>query len=655
MKAAIKTFLRRISPKDITDDYWNDVQLLMNGDKGTDGDNNTTFTGATITGTPDAANVNPYGAHYFDFVTGELDVLETASEFTFGTGDFTIECWVYFDLLTSNRVILDWRSASGGAVGKGSLYTATTTLYWFDGSVNVVSTTVATARWYHVAVTRSGSTTRLFLDGAQVGSAADSTNYGTPADNLHIGQLNGSFNFDGRLSNLRIVKGTALYTAAFTPPTETLTDVTGTSLLTFVNGAIVDYSSEAHAITTAAGTITANSGGPLNKPYDENAGSVVYPNDTSPNSNYIRYAGTRTGMGTNFTIECWFYPYTTNTSYSSTSHATILGVDRSEGINTDWWDFRQTNDGLTFASAASGGGVSYGPWTTVFQAENWHHLLLTGDGTNLELFVNGISQGVESFPYSTGTASRTFYIGRSHSGVTRYARGLISDVRLSDTVRETADFTPPAAPLTSDANTKAIFQFNEAACGDLTGRAIVTEAGNTQMDTGISKYGTGSLLFDGTGDYLQATVEAPGTGDFTIECWARFDLVGSGEGLFQMDASLGSAIQGPAAGYNNGLNEWTIYYGTSQLVGTNAPASTTWYHVAFVRSSGTSKLYIDGVEEISVGDLANYTDTNIFIGGWYNTNFLLDGNIDDFRYTKGVARYTANFTPPTRAAETQQT
>ena len=107
--------------------------------------------------------------------------------------------------------------------------------------------------------------------------------------------------------------------------------------------------------------------------------------------------------------------------------------------------------------------------------------------------------------------------------------------------------------------------------------------------------------------------------------------------------------------FNNGGNEWTIYYGTSQLVGTNAPVANTWYHVAYVRSSGVTKLYIDGVQELSVADATNYTDTNIFIGGWYNTTFLLDGNIDDFRYTKGVARYTGTFTPPTRAAETQQT
>jgi len=659
MSVSSKKLLAGIVPDQVpTDEYWNDVQLLLNGDKGTDGDNNTTFTGATITGSPDAANVNPYGAHYFDFTGGELDILETASEFTFGTGDFTVELWARFDTLASSREIVDWRNAAGAQTGYPALFTSVTSFSWFNGTSTILSSTITQNTWYHFAVARESGTIRLFVDGAQVDSASDTTNYLGVQDNLHIGGLQSQFFIDGKLSNLRIVKGTALYTAAFTPPRKTLTDVTGTSLLTFVNGALVDYSSEAHEITTAAGVITANPGGPLNKPYDENAGSIVYPNGTSGNTNYIRYAGAQTGMGTNFTIECWVYPYTLGTSYATNNVATILDTDRTSGNSTaDWWHLYQNGSAIKFGSGVSGSATEVGSWASVLSgASQWHHLLMTYNGTNLELFVNGVSQGTVAWASgSSGTGTRDLYVGKQ-PGQTRYVRGLISDVRLSDTVRETADFTPPTAPLTSDANTTKLIQFNEAACGDLTGRAIVTEAGDAQMDTAIFKYGTGSLLFDGTGDYLQATVEAPGTGDFTIECWARFDSVSPGEGLFQLDATLGDAIQGPAAGYSNGGgNVWYMYAGANQFGGTNTPSSGTWYHVAYVRSSGVSKLYIDGVEEISIADTTNYTDTNINIGGWYSTSFLLDGNIDDFRYTKGVARYTGSFTPPERAAETRQT
>jgi hypothetical protein len=63
-------------------------------------------------------------------------------------------------------------------------------------------------------------------------------------------------------------------------------------------------------------------------------------------------------------------------------------------------------------------------------------------------------------------------------------------------------------------------------------------------------------------------------------------------------------------------------------------------------------LYVNGTSIISVADTTNYTDQNFTIGGWYSTGFLLNGYIDDLRVTKGVARYTANFTPPAAAFPT---
>ena len=114
--------------------------------------------------------------------------------------------------------------------------------------------------------------------------------------------------------------------------------------------------------------------------------------------------------------------------------------------------------------------------------------------------------------------------------------------------------------------------------------------------------------------------------------------------------AAGQRGSGPAAGVDNTTGRWAIYYGTSQSThGSLVPSIDTWYHVAYVRSSGTTKLYIDGTEIISVADTTNYTDTNFTVGGWYSNSYLLNGYIDDLRITKGVARYTAAFTPPTAA------
>ena len=93
-----------------------------------------------------------------------------------------------------------------------------------------------------------------------------------------------------------------------------------------------------------------------------------------------------------------------------------------------------------------------------------------------------------------------------------------------------------------------------------------------------------------------------------------------------------------------------MYYATSYADNTSNPPSTnTWFHIAFVRASGVSKVYIDGVEVLSENDTTNYTNKFFVIGGAYSSSFLMDGYIDDFRISH-FARYTSNnFTPPSAA------
>ena len=75
----------------------------------------------------------------------------------------------------------------------------------------------------------------------------------------------------------------------------------------------------------------------------------------------------------------------------------------------------------------------------------------------------------------------------------------------------------------------------------------------------------------------------------------------------------------------------------------------TWQHVALVRQSGSLYIYSNGVKYTVASDTTNYTGTTLVIGGYYSTSQLWNGYIDDFRITRGLARYTANFTPPTQA------
>ena len=194
----------------------------------------TIYANATVTGN------NPFQAGYYsNYFDGSGDYLTVASNAAFGmgTGDFTIECWVNPSAFTgSGNVLVDMRSGTEPSVRPDLEYNSSGTLnYRVNGSTVISGGTLVIGTWSHVAICRSGTTTKMFLNGTQVGSSyTDSNNYGASAACRIGADDDGSPNayVNGFMSNVRVVKGTAVYTANFTPPTTPLTAISGTSLLT---------------------------------------------------------------------------------------------------------------------------------------------------------------------------------------------------------------------------------------------------------------------------------------------------------------------------------------------------------------------------------------------------------------------------------------
>jgi len=106
----------------------------------------------------------------------------------------------------------------------------------------------------------------------------------------------------------------------------------------------------------------------------------------------------------------------------------------------------------------------------------------------------------------------------------------------------------------------------------------------------------------------------------------------------------GAGADGSAPGVDGSCTAVVLgtFFGSSTAVLTVG----TWHHIALVRESGTCTLYVDGTSVASTTESGSIDGQNLAIGGYYDTNFLYDGYLDDLRITKGVARYTANFTPP---------
>jgi hypothetical protein len=213
--------------------------------------------------------------------------------------------------------------------------------------------------------------------------------------------------------------------------------------------------------------------------------------------------------------------------------------------------------------------------------------------------------------------------------------------------------TVPTAPLTAIANTQLLLNFTNAGIFDNTGKNNLETVGNAQIDTTTVKYGTGSMEFDGTGDYLKSASNPQFilSGDFTIEAWvypnstaANFVVVCLGDSYTSTGLELyaGSAVL-----------DWRVFSdNASKIDSSTAYASGAWVHLAVVRSSGVVTLYVNGTAEGSTWSTTATFSGNLLVAGeLYNgsTSSPTNGYIDDLRITKGVARYTANFTPPTAA------
>ena len=184
----------------------------------------------------------------------------------------------------------------------------------------------------------------------------------------------------------------------------------------------------------------------------------------------------------------------------------------------------------------------------------------------------------------------------------------------------------------------------------------VTFVGTAQISTAQSKFGGSSLLLDGDSDYVYVANDDLDLGgvSFTIEFWAYL-LNGVGSLItFYSDysgSSSGMAIEKLA---DNTIKANMTGDG-ADITGTTTLSTGQWYHIALSGDDGSYKLFLNGTQEGSTftGSSTSGT-TNKYIGTFYWSGLggavrLWNGYIEDFRITKGLARYTSNFTPPTSA------
>ena len=653
-------------PVDTGDDDFANVVLLLDGD-GTSGDDNNTFTDSstnghtvTETGSVVQGSFSPYGDNWSNYFDGSGDYFDagTDSSLALGNGDFTFEFWIYHSSATGSNYAGIYSNTSESLNDANGLrisnYQTDATRLVLQTAATAIATTasgtVNIGQWNHVAVVRSGSGSNnitIYVNGASAAQGTSTANFSSAYAYVGTNVYSGThYSYEGYISNLRVVPGTAVYTSGYTAPASPLTAITNTSLLTCQSNRFVDNSSNNHTVTV--------SGTPKVTPFspfkDDDARDITvdggsgYKAGNATSDYLVTQDALSISNSSNWTAECWIYLG----SNSTRQNFFLVAEDgQTVGNQKDFQFEVSTSSKLT---VRGGNGTS----TFAISETNdaivgaWTHIAAVQNSGTITFYVNGSSVGTDSLTPASIGGTRPAFLFRNSAATSPMVDGYIADARIVvGSSLYTTNFTPPTSPLTAVTNTELLLNFQDAGIYDRTGISNLDAVGNVQIDTNNKKYGTGSLEFDGAGDYLVynlSNINDFGSGDFTVECW--FYLNGTGT------QRLVSARDN-----NNGLNlgvnsstKLSTYYGNGTSAITGATISTgAWNHVALVRYSGTATLYLNGVSQGSVSWASKTFDSTQYrIGNSLDgRNETLNGYIDDLRITNGVARYTSNFTPPT--------
>lgn len=347
-------------------------------------------------------------------------------------GDFTIEFWARHAAVNDQQVYFDFRA--GGTDHIIFYIRSDNRLEYYDDTNPISTTTLAANTWYHLALSRSSGTLRLFINGNQEYSVSNTRNHsnaglawiGTSSDALAANSMNGWID-EFRVSN------TARYTANFTPATTPFVNDANTLLLLHMDG--TDASTvfrDDNGVRRQIG-IRAFGNAQVDTAQSRFGGSSLLCDGTG---DYLQL-GTYSDLTlTDFTIECWYrIPGSVPgiLSFYFTDHLFYLTTGASSGGR--------------YAVFVGGNNRFLGSDVTV-NSNTWYHVAFVRSGSTITVYHDGVSTG--SSTWGTTIANTAPTIG---AYTTNYLNGWIDEFRISNSARYTANFTPSTAPFQNDSNT----------------------------------------------------------------------------------------------------------------------------------------------------------------------------------------------------------
>ncbi len=575
---------------------------------------------------------------------------ETA--FLFNENDFTLELSVFTESGALNLYCEKYSTSDAIRLYVDKSQVFANQLRLDVNGVNVMSGEGLTDNvWTHLVVAREGQTLRLFKDSTLIGTFTDTNDH----EFDHVALIKtGVENFSGYIQDLRVVKGTAVYTTEAVAPTAPLTAITGTVLLTCNQSALIDQSNEnlfverlGHVVPIRKAPFTVED--ILYLP-DILTGSIA----CSATSSMVVPASPDLVIGSNdFIIEMFIRKTDTNT-FDEYIFDWRSGSGTGNSYFFKWGTSGATSRTLRYT--LTGGSSIVGPSSDAINStapfKAWLHVAISRTSGTTRMFIDGVMQG--SFVDNTVYVTNPLTLGNRYNSGAPFL-GSISNVRIRIGESYASNFTPPTSALLPTPRTHLLLDFKSYSVLDASVANNITVVGNPVVDVEpVSE--RKCLYFPGDVDYLnvpyQHYLEA-GSGDFTIMCWMKPETKSGSKVI------IGAWLASPNSNRSFLLrlltnNTLEFFYAAHSLTvvfltTVNTIVVDEFNHVAVIRKNNTIKIYINGVESATgnvSGNVLAVNNTDISIGhSSFAGSVTYQGWMDDIVFVR-TALYSEDFTPP---------
>lgn len=577
----------------------------------------------TVIGSPTTSHPK-FTYNSIDF-TSAAALMYSNSLYAVGTGDFTVDYWIYRFATISTSGAFSSGLPNDSTTGFMMMINSNTLSYTIGtnaGGITITSTSLPLNTWTHIAFIRQNGICIAYQDGVPLAIVNSFANI--ISSQLTIGGRygNGTGALSGAyMSNIRLLNYAdfATFSTANSPTLDGQTILLlkgyGTNLIL---GSLTDDSGH-HTPTTNNITIS----------------DALYFNGYSsyisiPDSSDWYFTG-------DALIETWIY---WNGSY--TSPMTLWG--QNPGSTSNMRVSITSSSGQLTAYTTSDTALFTS--TSNLIPNSWNHLAYQKTGTTFTLYLNGNVIGTAAFTSPLLDVADSWYIGGEvgSSPIANPFCGAMKEFRISNISR----YPTTISAYSSDANT-LLLMHGDTDLGDSSSfnRTFTTFSGSQTISNTIYSIGTGSIQSTGgmSTDASLGSTKLDLQSDFTIECWFRWNTSVTSVSFFSLYYNSGNTGYGFYY-YPDGRIIFD-YYG-SRLSFNLSPTANVWYHFAAVKSGSNGALYMNGVSQSTgtlptTGFLAMPNGTSMFIGiDAINHGYGGAGFFDEVRISN-VARWTSNF------------